>query len=77
MAPRDPRNARVEGVEQGLLPLALRRVEAHLERRPHHKALELAFHDPVRAARTGQSQVVATLALTRRTLVSCLWGSGR
>ena len=61
MARRDPRNARVEGVEQGLFPLALRLVEAHVERRAHHEALELGLHDPVRAAGTGQAQVVATL----------------
>src|SRR6478736_4937428 len=61
MARRDPRHARVEGVEQGLFPLALRLVEAHVERRAHHEALELGLHDPVRAARTDQAQVVATL----------------
>src|SRR5436190_22692395 len=61
MARRDPRNARVEGVEQGLFPLALGLVEAQVERRAHHEALELGLHDPVRAAGTGQAQVVATL----------------
>src|SRR5258708_2014966 len=54
-------HARVEGVEQGLFPLALRLVEAHVERRAHHEALELSLHDPVRAAGTGQAQVVAML----------------
>ena len=63
MARRDPRHARVEGVEQGLLPLALRLIEAHVERRAYHEALELGLHDPVCAAGTGQAQVVATLRL--------------
>src|SRR4051812_49744427 len=61
MARRDPRNARVEGVEQGLFPFALRLVEADVERRAHHEALELGLHDSVRATGTGQAQVVATL----------------
>ena len=61
MARRNPRKARVEGVEQGLFPLARRLVEAHVERRAHHEALELGLHDPVRAAGTGQAQVIAAL----------------
>src|SRR5689334_20289372 len=61
MARCDPRHARVEGVEQGLFALALRLVEADVERRAHHEALELGLHDPVRAAGPGQAQVVATL----------------
>jgi hypothetical protein len=63
MAHRDPGHASVEGVEQGLVPLALRLVEVHVERRAHHEALELGLHDPVRAAGTGQAQVVATLRI--------------
>ena len=63
MARRDPRHARVEGVEQGLLSLALRRVEPHVERRAHHQALELGLHDPIRATGAGQAQFVATLSV--------------
>ncbi len=61
MARRDPRHARVERVEQGLFALACRLAEAHVEGRAHHEALELGLHDPVRAAGTGQAQVVTTL----------------
>ena len=61
MARRDPRDARVEGIEQRRFPLALRLLDAHVERRAHHEALELRLHDPVRAAGTGQAQLVATL----------------
>src|SRR5450759_2832561 len=61
MACRHPRDARVEGIEQRRFPLALRLRDAHVERRAHHETLDLRLHDPVRAARTRQAQLVATL----------------
>ena len=61
MAGGDPGDARVEGIEQRRVPFALRSFEAHGERRAHHEALELRFHDPVRATGTRQAQLVATL----------------
>ena len=61
MARRHPCDARVEGIEQRRFPLALRFLEAHVERRAHHEPLELRLHDAVRAAGTGQAQLVATL----------------
>src|SRR5450759_3478755 len=61
MAGRHPRDARVEGIEQRRFPLAFRLRDAHVERRAHHETLDLRLHDPVRAARTRQAQLVATL----------------
>ena len=61
MASSDPCDARLEGIEQRRLPLPFRFLDAHAERRAHHEPLELRLHDPVRAARTRQPQLVATL----------------
>src|SRR4051794_7085694 len=61
MARGDPCDGRLEGIEQRLFPLPFRFVDAHVERRAHHEPLELRLHDPVRAARTRQPQLVATL----------------
>jgi hypothetical protein len=61
MARRNPGDARVEGIQQRRFPLPLRFLDAHVERRAHHETLELRLHDPVRAARTGQPQLVAPL----------------
>ena len=61
MASGYPCDARLEGIEQRRFPLPFRFLDAHVERRAHHEALELRLHDPVRAARTRQPQLVATL----------------
>ena len=61
MARRDPRDARVEGIEQRRFPLPLRLFDAHVERRAHHETLELRLHDAVGAAGTRQAQLVAAL----------------
>ena len=61
MASGYPCDARVKGIEQRRFPLPFRFLDAHTERRAHHEPLELRLHDPVRAARTRQAQLVATL----------------
>src|SRR4029077_2453256 len=55
-----PRDLRVEGIKQRRFTFALRLLDAHLERRPHHEALQLRFHHPVRPARARQAELVAT-----------------
>ena len=61
MARHDPCDARVERIEQRRFPLPLRFLEAHGKRRAHHETLELRLHDTIRAARTRQAQLIATL----------------
>ena len=61
MANGYPCDGRLEGIEQRRFPLPCRFLDAHAERRAHHKPLQLRLHDPVCAARTGQAQLVATL----------------
>ena len=61
MARGHPRDARVERIEQRRVALALRLLDPHVEGRAHHETLELRLHHPVRAARSRQAQLVATL----------------